>query len=64
MLMTNQRQELRWQAAKLQGHSLLIYTRPQSHVIISYIIMFQIHSLIGEQFIDAGWEYPDIGLLS
>ena len=60
MLMTNQRQELRCQAAKLQGHSQHIYTRPQRHVIILYVIMFQIHSLTDERFIDVGWEYPDI----
>ena len=52
MLMTNQRQELRCQAAKLQGHSQHIYTRPQRHVIILYVIMFQIHSLTDERFKD------------
>ena len=60
MLMTNQSQELRCQAAKLPGHSFHIYTRPQRHVIILYIIMFQIHSLSDNQFINVGWEYRDI----
>ena len=60
MLMTNQREELRCHAAKLQGHSQLIYTTPQRHVITLYIIMFQIHSLTDERFIDVDWEYPHI----
>ena len=52
MLMTNQRQELRCQEAKLQGHSQNIYTRPQRYVITLYVIMFQIHCLTDERFKD------------
>ena len=60
ILMTNQREELRCQAAKLQGHSQHMYTRLQRHMIILYIVMFQIHSLIDERFIDVGLEHPNI----
>ena len=60
MLMTNQCLELRRQRAKLPGHSLHIYARPLRHVIFLYIIMFQIHSLTDQRFIDVCWEHPNI----